>query len=175
MWTQLGTLSSSTAQAAETSSELVSHQPQCVQPRVVSPPPRDPGAAVHGLLPPALGSPSCSPTAAESPCPCPHPASPKTPVASLCVGSPGAASPALVALLSSPSLSSLPSPPPPLAWLGPARSQVPLVCPVPLFLPSPPSANSQGTLRAPFIHSRHAQRPRLCHGGRSWMIFRRRE
>lgn len=122
-------------------------------------------------FPPALGSPACSPTAAESPPPLPTPRFPQDPVASLRWAALGAASPAPAALLSSASLSPLPSPPPPRLA---GSSQVPgaLVCPVSPFCPSAFSANSQGTLRAPFIHSCPRAAPQAqCHGRRSWGDF----
>lgn len=130
------------------------------------------GCWVHGLPSPQLwAAHPAHPPQPSHPCLCPHPASPKTPVASLWWAALGAASPALVALLSSPSLSSLPSPPPPRLS---GSSQVPgaLVRPVSPFCPSAFSANSQGTLRAPFIHSRPCAAPQTqCHGGRSWDDF----
>lgn len=61
-----------------------------------------------GSLPPSSGPcPSCSPTAAESPLPLPTPL-PPDPCGLHSGGQPWCSQPALVALLSSPSLSSLP-------------------------------------------------------------------
>lgn len=144
---------------AETSSE---HAALSLQPSAMSP-----HLGTLGLLgpqqapfPPALGSPSCSPTAFESPLPLPTPRFPPRPCGLPLVGSPGYSQPCSCGPSGSPSLSSLPSPPPP-RLAGSSQAQSALVCPVSLSASCP----SLQTLRAPLgLHSSihaHAQRPRL--------------